>query len=1017
MERLESDTEHISAVQDNPFVKNYGIDTVIHSRQGTKDNDTAERKCTDRLETKSGEAENKMDKNDEAEPEQEYHVNSGFVNKLRSKFAELESRNKKVISLSRKSASVENLLSLSSSSQAGYREKSRSGKASRSSADDTKVELRKKQSNLVSSNRSSFERPKSNEIRTKPDKPPLIKPPLAPKGKLTDFSRPNNVIRSVKPPVARRGSTEALRKQRSSDSSPTKIEHHDWKVAPDLQKIDTDNIVIIETTIPTSPREATLQRIQSEESTEVKHVRPLKDKSVDNSKKENELPKPNTVSSFLSLFEKGQKPVRPIQAWRKNLSPTRKSSGSDASSPRNASPGVTPRSPLTKAPDDNVFIDAQGKSDSSIDNILFNDTKDVLEPLVQSSLAVSTEDNSNSSSVFQNDTKTDVDTRLSHSKHLERTQSLDEELKPEVEDSTAQDKDISPRIESNIMPVTPLHMIFDSSSVAPKKKTVKLKNDKGHHVHKVPKDTLALKHDKEHYKVKSTSIESRGISLSPKDMKKTDFVERNAASIENNEDILMESNVKPSQRKAKVSPRKTKIFDSSNMLKANRDPPRIPSRNLSGVPKEIRAKEKAKQNSDFEDKENKKSIDSKLPRVTQNLKKETKNAFDKIANERSGSKVQSMINTPKGYEFPKDEVNDSSNSMSGPDELTPKLTSETQDQPVTGLSTFVANRLKKSQEQNGQQLKTSSMHLLNGSSPSPVPRKRQAPEIPKSSISNDVDMGDDKNKAGPPPLPATPEPELPKTNIDDIMSRRKKSAKPMPKMVFDSSKIANKRKEAPKRKPPRKTLEEINKVHTNGIHDIPKLDLSSITNDTNESEYQEGYIPTVIQPCPFKFVGGDIILEKSPYKKTKKVKTQLKISFDDHATTTFEYDREEAALEAYLDEHPEEREAALRQEEEVNSVVDEVNDDPTKDSTRHSESETLKSNTVIGQPTGAFTNYKSKMQIDFQFGVPTESSHDDILFEPESEHEVDPDSLQILPAQENELDAFSAEVSKADMLF
>ena len=66
---------------------------------------------------------------------------------------------------------------------------------------------------------------------------------------------------------------------------------------------------------------------------------------------------------------------------------------------------------------------------------------------------------------------------------------------------------------------------------------------------------------------------------------------------------------------------------------------------------------------------------------------------------------------------------------------------------------------------------------------------------------------------------------------------------------------------------------------------------------------------------------------------------------------------------------------------------------------------------------GAFTNYKSKMAIDFQFGVPTESSDDDILFEPEPEPEVDPDSLQLLPAQENDLDAFSAEVSKADMLF
>ena len=876
MERLENDVEHISSVQDNPFIRNYGIENVTQNKQGTKDNDTTERKCTDRLDNRSGEVEDKLDKNDEAEPEQEYHVNSGFVNKLRSKFAELESRNKKVISLSRKSASVENLLSLSSSSQAGSREKYRSGKASRSSADDTKVELRKKQSNLVSSNRSSFERPRSNEIRIKPDKPPFIKPPLAPKGKLTELSRPNNVIRSVKPPVARRGSTEILRKQRSSDSSPTKIEHHDWKVAPDLQKIDTDNIVIIETTTPTSPREATLQRTQSEEITEVKHVRPLKDKSVDKSKKENELPKPNTVSSFLSLFEKGQKPVRPIQAWRKNLSPTRKSSGSDASSPRNSSPGVTPRSPLTKAPDDNVFIDAQVKSDSAVDNIFFNDTKDVLEPKVQNSIALSSDDNLNSSSVFQNDTKTDGDTSIFHSKHLERTRSIDEELKPEVVESTAQDKDTSPRIESKTKPDTPLHMIFDSSSVAPKKKTVKLKNDKGHHGHKVPKDTLALKHDKEHHKIKSNSIESKSISLSPKEKKKTDFIERNAASIENNEDILMESNVKPAQRKAKISPRKTKIFDSSNMLKASRDPPKIPSRNLSGVPKENRTKEKAKQNSvELEDKENKESVDSKLPRVSQNLKKETKNAFDKITNESSGSKVQSMVNTPKGYEFPKDQVNDTSNSMSGTEKITPKLTSETQDQPVTGLSTFVANRLKKSQEQNGQQLKTSSMHLLNGSSPSPVPRKRQAPEIPKNSVSNDVDMDDDKTKAGPPPLPATPEPALPKTNIDDIMSRRKKSTKPMPKMVFDSSKIANKRKEAPKRKPPRKTLEEINKVHTNGVHVVPKLDLSSITNDTNESDYQEGYIPTVIQPCPFKFVGGDIILEKSPYKKTKKVKTEV----------------------------------------------------------------------------------------------------------------------------------------------
>ena len=66
---------------------------------------------------------------------------------------------------------------------------------------------------------------------------------------------------------------------------------------------------------------------------------------------------------------------------------------------------------------------------------------------------------------------------------------------------------------------------------------------------------------------------------------------------------------------------------------------------------------------------------------------------------------------------------------------------------------------------------------------------------------------------------------------------------------------------------------------------------------------------------------------------------------------------------------------------------------------------------------GAFTNYKSKMQIDYQWGVPTESD-DSVTYEPEQEQEeVDPDSLQLLPAAESDLDMFSAEVGKADMLF
>lgn len=81
---------------------------------------------------------------------------------------------------------------------------------------------------------------------------------------------------------------------------------------------------------------------------------------------------------------------------------------------------------------------------------------------------------------------------------------------------------------------------------------------------------------------------------------------------------------------------------------------------------------------------------------------------------------------------------------------------------------------------------------------------------------------------------------------------------------------------------------------------------------------------------------------------------QLKIAFDDHATTTFEYKGEEAALEEYLDRHPEEREEALQQEQESNSdsIAQEQNEEAVRESPRLPDTDALRSNTVIGQPTG-----------------------------------------------------------------
>ncbi|XP_053380622.1 uncharacterized protein LOC128546151 isoform X2 [Mercenaria mercenaria] len=144
--------------------------------------------------------------------------------------------------------------------------------------------------------------------------------------------------------------------------------------------------------------------------------------------------------------------------------------------------------------------------------------------------------------------------------------------------------------------------------------------------------------------------------------------------------------------------------------------------------------------------------------------------------------------------------------------------------------------------------------------------------------------------------------------------------------------------------------------------------------------------------------------------------SDVKISFDDHATTTFEYEGEEAALETYLEEHPDEKEEA-ESVNIVNGVTETsdahlMNDSPAVPL----EPEThMKSNTVLGTSGGGLTSYKSKIQTqDFQFGM---SPEPEVTYSmPELEQE-EPESIDLLPADDNELDAFSAEVDKADMLF
>ncbi|WAR30648.1 hypothetical protein MAR_033190 [Mya arenaria] len=187
-------------------------------------------------------------------------------------------------------------------------------------------------------------------------------------------------------------------------------------------------------------------------------------------------------------------------------------------------------------------------------------------------------------------------------------------------------------------------------------------------------------------------------------------------------------------------------------------------------------------------------------------------------------------------------------------------------------------------------------------------------------------------------------------------------------------------------------------------------------------------VPGMYFPLARRQSSGAIVANKISFferkrgsdKPSPKISKQLqgKISFSE-LPQTHEYEGEESALANYLIQHPEEKEDVLKQEEEVVNGVDGGQEDLLNDSPRNPDQPdtSIKANTVISHNTGALTSYKSKMQTeDFQFGMR--------LAEPEPvvmdnrDEEVDPGSLQLLPASESEVDAFSRELGTVtDMLF
>ncbi|KAL4218711.1 hypothetical protein ACF0H5_021299 [Mactra antiquata] len=1014
-------SEHLAPVHDNFFIRQYGL--PHHSQQVPVDNECSI--SSSRASSERG----------DDDTDQEYHVNSGFVNKLRSKFAQLENKGQRP-SLSRKSASVENLLSIGSSSESSY-------KGRRWLKDDyslSKVEMRKPDGYKPQI------RPRSSDIV---ETGYTNKPVLPQKKKDIDFLKQSH-IRSVKPPLPKKGSIDTTSKYKnyyrkpSADSIVPKPEHHDWKVAPDLEKIGRDNLIIIENekviATPAAKEEVKSRVSVNDDDDKYRQVKPVTEQNRVSD--ENEMPKPNTVSNFRTLFEKPGKALKPLNAWRQ-LSPPRKSS-SGTISPSVASP----RSPLAKVTDDNVFDDSSKISVSSDHDKsvslrnsapLSPRNSATLSPRNSATLSPRNSSNidtnvspRNSSSISDYSQNVDTNsTSMQQSLDLfKRRSSVDIKERPKSEnrssveyrssiDLEAASEPLSPRAQSS--PVHPLSKVFDSKSLPkdkPKrpKPQVVIKKQKP-----IPKDTIELKHDADRLISEKLNIEEK-VEIIDIPKVKDEGVSRDDFSFEG---VSNESTVKPSSKKSgKISPRKTKIFDSSNILKKDKEAPKSPMspvENLqpfvNNVPKQIKVSdnlsEQTKLNFDDDDDDNeiRTSVEIVPVRPPRRNNEQSINGMTELKPNIVPSEKTEFKTKPREFKVKESNFTKPSipNIVNDTEKVKPSVEKDSNEPVITGMSSFLASRLKKTQPNQEGQSKSSSVHLSNGSLPSPVPRKRQAPNVPLSNGTSAMEVETESNKEAP-PLPTTPQPTFVKMNTD-----RKKKQQSSTKMVFDSSKIATKRKEPPKRKPARKTLEQLNENITFDSDPIvPKLDLSSL-DKPNNTEYQEGYIPTVIKPCTIKFIGAEVTFANSPYKKKTKAK-KAKIMFAENAPTTFEYEDEETALEKYLMEHPEERDEAMRQEDEINGVIVEPKEELLHDSPRAPPMEpdtTMKSNTIIGSSAGGFTSYKSKIQVEeFQFGKTPEPEPE--YFAPEPD-QVTGDAFDLLPAEEN--DTFSAEVDKADMLF
>ncbi|XP_076454824.1 uncharacterized protein LOC143289661 [Babylonia areolata] len=334
-----------------------------------------------------------------------------------------------------------------------------------------------------------------------------------------------------------------------------------------------------------------------------------------------------------------------------------------------------------------------------------------------------------------------------------------------------------------------------------------------------------------------------------------------------------------------------------------------------------------------------------------------------------------------------------------------EVKAEESNQPVKGIPSIIANRMKQNdQKQDTESPETrppgelfgvrlgKTHHEKDSAEENEIPRKRLTPAAQKSESNASTN------------LPSEIENQI--ASVRRRMEHASRNKAPGVSQIFDSSQLQKKRKEKQAAK-------------SSSAAGVPRLDLSSITaEDSSSAGSSGGYrvTPREIKPCNIVFIGANVSVGRSLLKKSRKEKVH--IHFPSKLSELFEYPSEEAQLEEYLKNHPNE---VLTLEEDTASWPTESSSDdadlPETPRGGGSSLETeLKSNTSLAH-TGSLQSYRGKFQQEYELGsvlnLPEKEPEPSPFAEPEPEN---PDAMQLLPADEVDNQTWSLETS-SDLLF